>query len=73
MSGPFGGVGLQYSHLNWSLRVLLERIKVKRVSVINVELIPDVFQLQSCHSTFYMNINEEKKQKKRKVDRGKEK
>ena len=29
------------------------------VSVINVELIPDVFQLQSCHSTFNVNNNEE--------------
>ena len=30
------------------------------VSVINVELIPDVFQLQSCHSTFNVNDNGEK-------------
>ena len=34
------------------------------VSVINVELIPDVFQLQSCHSTYNVNNNEEKEEVK---------
>ena len=47
---------------------MLERIEVKMVSVINVELIPDVFQLQSCHSTFNVNNNKEKEdQEKEKV------
>ena len=34
------------------------------VSVMNVELITDVFQLQSCHSTF--NVKKKKKKKKKK-------
>ena len=37
---------------------------MRMVSVINIELIPDVFQLQSCHSTFNVNKNEEKEEVK---------